>query len=59
MCRRPIRPVASAAKCAASMTRSVEFSSISVAIPPSVPASEIGPEESVIRTSSGSSSRTT
>ena len=41
------------------MTRSDEFSSISVAMPPIVPAIEMGPEESVMRMSSGSSVRTT
>jgi hypothetical protein len=58
-CLRLIRAVPRAEKWAASMTRSRESSVISVARPPMVPAIEIGPEESVIRMSSGSSSRTT
>jgi hypothetical protein len=48
-----------AEKCAASITRSVEASSISVDRPPMVPAMEIGPDASVIRMSSGSRVRTT
>ena len=58
-CLRLIRAVPRAEKCAASMTRSRDSSLTSVARPPMVPAIEIGPEASVIRMSSGSSSRTT
>ncbi len=54
-----MRAVPVAEKWAASMTRSVEASEISVSSPPIVPAIEIAPEESVIRMSSGSSLRTT
>ncbi len=57
--RRLIRAVPAAEKCAASITRSRDSSVISVASPPMVPAIEIGPEASVIRMSSGLSSRTT
>ena len=58
-CRRLIRAVPAMEKCAASMTRSALSGVISVASPPIVPASEIGPDSSVIRMSSGSRARTT
>ena len=59
LCRRTLRPIVGGSKCAASMTMSVVFSSISTWAAPITPAMPTGPPSSVMSRSSGSSVRTT
>ena len=59
LCRRAIRATATGAKCAASITSSVDAASISVVSPPMVPARPTAPESSAMTTSPGSRVRVT
>ena len=59
LCRRMPREIVAGCQCAASSTTSVVSGPISVAAPPMIPASAIGPDSSVTSRSSGSSVRRT